>query len=106
MSPSEFYIKELQRALSEQALFIRAFSVTSSSSLQAIVSVTLLEGNNVTIILTNQGYRADQSGATPFETIEDLLQSVSPLYVQKRQLALLDALEKWSSHQLPNKGQG
>ncbi|KAJ3993191.1 hypothetical protein F5050DRAFT_1578141 [Lentinula boryana] len=106
MSPSEFYIKELQRALSEQALFIRAFSVTSSSSLQAIVSVTLLEGNNVTVILTNQGYHADQSGATPFETIEDLLQSVSPLYAQKRQLALLDALEKWSSHQLPNQGQG
>jgi len=58
MNPSQFYIDELQRALSEQAIAVRSFSVIGSSSLQATASVTLLEGNGITIKLTNRGYQS------------------------------------------------
>ncbi|KAJ3771124.1 hypothetical protein EV361DRAFT_801566 [Lentinula raphanica] len=102
MGSSTFHFKELQRALSEQALLIRTFSMEDHSSLEASASVTLLEGNVITIVLTNQGYRSDQSKEGPFETIEDLLQCVSPLYARKRRSTLLDALERLSSQQSPH----
>jgi len=95
MNPSQFYIDELQRALSEQAIAIRSFSVIDSSSLQATASVTLLEGNDITIKLTNRGYQSADD--IIFETIEDLLRSVSPLYAQKSHALLLQALEGLSS---------
>ncbi|KAJ3812791.1 hypothetical protein F5876DRAFT_36569 [Lentinula aff. lateritia] len=104
MNTSEFYINELERALSEQAPFIRTFSVDSSSSLQAIGSVTLLEGNVINIEITNRGFHSHQARELPFETIEDLLQTVSPLYTRQRQSVLLDALEKLSSSQPFNGG--
>ncbi|KAE9392864.1 hypothetical protein BT96DRAFT_830084 [Gymnopus androsaceus JB14] len=98
MNPSQFHVDELQRALSEQAIAIRSFSVIDSSSLQATASVTLLEGNDITIKLTNRGYQsvsmlARQADDIIFETIEDLLRSVSPLYAQKSHALLLQALE-------------
>ncbi|KAJ4481996.1 hypothetical protein J3R30DRAFT_2110905 [Lentinula aciculospora] len=102
MNPSEFYIKELQSVLSEQALLIRTFSMDNSSSLQATASVTLLEGDIITITLTNRGYHSHQAKGIIFESIENLLQSVSPLYARKRHSVLLDALDKWTSRQSPD----
>ncbi|KIK57208.1 hypothetical protein GYMLUDRAFT_764010 [Collybiopsis luxurians FD-317 M1] len=98
LDPSEFYLNELERALSEQAAAINSFSITSSSSLQATASVTLLEGNTVIIQLTDRGYHLEAT-QTVFEAIEDLLQSVSPLFSQQKQALLINALTELSSQQ-------
>ncbi|KAF9067143.1 hypothetical protein BDP27DRAFT_1226269, partial [Rhodocollybia butyracea] len=91
-----FYHNELQRALSEQGLAIQSFSITSSSSLQAAASVTLQEGDIITIQLTSQGYKSPRADRV-FETIEELLQSVSSLYTQTKESLLMRALEKLQS---------
>ena len=116
-SPSSSFCRtELQRALKEQAFGIQTFSITSSSAEQASASVILLEGQKVVVQLTSQGYSVCKT--IPFtrlshsffvftqvvnlkpihihETIENLLQSLSPLYIGKRQEALLAALSKLS----------
>jgi len=98
MNPSQFYIEELQKALSEQTLAICSFSIKGYSSLQATASVTLLEGNDISIKLTDRGYESNEQADKTFETVENLLESVSPLYIQRRHALLLNALEALSSH--------
>lgn len=114
-SSSSFCRTELQRALKEQAFGIQNFSITSSSSQQASALVVLLEGQRLVVQLTTRGFSVCKksplftaSNAYFFsqivnfkstkihETIENLLQSVSPLYVKKRQEALLAALSELS----------
>jgi len=97
LSSSSFCRTELQTALKEQAFGIQSFSITSSSAQQASASILLLEGQKLVVQLTNQGFSVVNSKTTKIhETIEDLLQSASPLYVKKRQEALLAALSKLS----------
>lgn len=115
-SPSlPFCAVELQRALSEQSFGICAYSITSYSSLRAVAAVTLLEGPIVSIQLTTRGYSvhillsrlthglyltqvdprtSPRFGNETFESLENLLQALSGTYVQKRQEALMVALEK------------
>jgi len=97
-SPSSSFCRtELQRALKEQAFGIQTFSITSSSAEQASASVVLLEGQKLVVQLTSQGYSVVNLKPTHIhETIENLLQSLSPLYIGKRQEALLAALSKLS----------
>lgn len=106
---STFCADELQLALAEEssASAIGSFRLTSSDRLRATASVTLLEGRTILINLTINGYsiisgddQNDMSGRTPteptFESIEQLLRSVSRMYEQRRQEALIAALEKVS----------
>ncbi|KAF8807139.1 hypothetical protein BYT27DRAFT_7211017 [Phlegmacium glaucopus] len=96
-SSSSFCRTELQRALKEQAFGIQTFSITSSSAQEALASVVLLEGQKLVVKLTTQGFSVVNFKTTKIhENIENLLQSVSPLYGKKRQEALLAALSKLS----------
>ncbi|KDR82798.1 hypothetical protein GALMADRAFT_849655 [Galerina marginata CBS 339.88] len=97
-SSSSFCQTELHRALKEQVFGIKSFTVLSSSLEQASASVILLEGPKVIIQLTTQGYCVVSAGATSriHETIEDLLQSTSPLYAKKRHEVLMAKLARLS----------
>ncbi|KIK06161.1 hypothetical protein K443DRAFT_285809 [Laccaria amethystina LaAM-08-1] len=96
-STLSFCNAELDRALKEQGFAIHSYAITSSSPRQASASVVLLEGRRLTITLTTQGYSIDNgklSSRNVYETLENLLQSVSTMYNQRRQEALFAALEK------------
>ncbi|TFK40539.1 hypothetical protein BDQ12DRAFT_456878 [Crucibulum laeve] len=105
-TPASFFRDEMHRALDEQGFGIRSFTVTSSNSRQAVASVLLLEGHKINICLTSQGYSVDaeknpgmsRNTTNPIihETLEALLQNLSPLYIQKRQETLFAALENLS----------
>ncbi|KAF8627406.1 hypothetical protein AX17_006221 [Amanita inopinata Kibby_2008] len=97
---SSFYARELENALREQSFGIRGFTMTTASSLQSSASVTLLEGRIIHITLGYGGYSIESNGyeqksqSKAHETIEDLLGSISPLFQQKRQEALIRELER------------
>ncbi|KAJ7259577.1 hypothetical protein B0H12DRAFT_420153 [Mycena haematopus] len=107
---SSFCADELQHALAEEssASSIGPFRLTSSGPLRATASVTLLEGRTILINLTTNGYsiiprdqQKDTSGEAiasstgqTFESIEQLLSSVSTMYEERRQEALISALER------------
>lgn len=117
MNPSaSFCHSELRRALEEQAFGIKKFTISSSSAQQAVASIVLLEGIKLTVELTTQGYYVSGTRTLvrvfnfltlnhPFqivttsniyETVEDLLQAASPMYVKKRQELLYAKLAKIS----------
>jgi hypothetical protein len=54
--PSSFFGDELLRSLAEQSFGIKSFCTHAATQLQATASVTLLEGHNIDITLTIQGY--------------------------------------------------
>ncbi|KAF8133751.1 hypothetical protein EV363DRAFT_1324549 [Boletus edulis] len=62
-----------------------------SSAHEATAAVTLLEGTNIKVSLNIRGYQLDD-GQT-HESIEELLQSISPKYVQKRQELIIAKLQ-------------
>ncbi|KAF8743933.1 hypothetical protein AX14_013986 [Amanita brunnescens Koide BX004] len=99
-SPSAFYARELGNALREQSFGIHDFEITEDSLLQCSASVTLLEGNTIQVTLKNSGYsiedgqQIEEATQQTFESIESLLASASPLFEQKRQEALIQALER------------
>ncbi|KAJ7025365.1 hypothetical protein C8F04DRAFT_1269254 [Mycena alexandri] len=103
---STFCADELQLALTEEssASAIGPFRLTAKAPLCATASVTLLEGHTISVNLTTNGYsivpgdgqshnRAGPTEST-FESIEQLLRSVSTMYEQRRQEALIAALER------------
>ncbi|KAJ7211990.1 hypothetical protein GGX14DRAFT_621221 [Mycena pura] len=107
---STFCADELRNALAEEssASAIESFRLTSVASLCATASVTLLEGSTISINLTTSGYsiipaggqndmstdsETAQTGPT-FESIDQLLRSVSAMYEKRRQEELMAALEK------------
>ncbi|PPQ76389.1 hypothetical protein CVT26_015378 [Gymnopilus dilepis] len=95
-SPStSFCHTELYRALKEQAFGIKSFSMLSSSLEQATASVVLLEGSKIVVELTTGGYSIQNAGGR-YETLDDLLQTCSPLYAKKRQEALIAKLSRLS----------
>ncbi|KAJ7288185.1 hypothetical protein C8J57DRAFT_1048303 [Mycena rebaudengoi] len=91
-----FCTDELQRALEEESSVssIGPFHLTTSSALCATASVTLLEGRTIFVTLTINGYSMGNNGPGIFENIEQLLCAESSLYQQRKQEALLAALEK------------
>ncbi|KAI0632401.1 GSKIP domain-containing protein [Trametes polyzona] len=104
--PSAFMREELERALAEQSFGISSYETTSSSPLKATARVVLLEGEVVLISLTSRGFQLhspseapmdpDHDSETVFETIEQLLQTVSPQYESKKRSALMEKLESLS----------
>ncbi|KAI0316490.1 hypothetical protein OF83DRAFT_1126466 [Amylostereum chailletii] len=93
LSNDSFYASELQRALNEQTFGISSFKITQRSSLDATAGVTLLEGDQLEIILFANGYKQVGTDAV-YETIDDLLSSLSPSYVVKRHEALVAKLQQ------------
>ncbi|KAF8442958.1 hypothetical protein L210DRAFT_862160 [Boletus edulis BED1] len=91
-SSSSFYHDELSRVLSEQSFGLTRYEVAGQSSAhEATAAVTLLEGTNINVSLNIRGYQLDD-GQT-HESIEELLQSISPKYVQKRQELIIAKLQ-------------
>ncbi|KAH9851509.1 hypothetical protein C2E23DRAFT_869223 [Lenzites betulinus] len=100
-APRSFVREELERALVEQSFAISSFEISSSSPLKATARVVLLEEEAVVVSLTSRGYQVapmdpDHDAEIVFETIEPLLQSVSPLYESRQRSALLEKLESLS----------
>ncbi|KAJ7442662.1 hypothetical protein FB451DRAFT_1297176 [Mycena latifolia] len=102
---STFCADELQHALTEESSSsaIGPFRLTASAPLCATAAVTLLEGRTILITLTTNGYSNDVGNHTvtapagpTFESIDQLLRSVSTMYEQRRQEALMAALERVS----------
>jgi hypothetical protein len=114
---SSFFGQELHRALREQGPAIHSFKIINAGTLQAIARVKVLEGYTIEVLLSQQGYKVNQpdlssfsfhltycteqadckEGMThTFETVEDLLHSLSPLYAQRRSEALFEALKRLS----------
>jgi len=115
-SSSSFWHTEFQRALKEQAFGIKSFAMVSSSSQEATASIVTLEGSKLLVQLTTQGYSVgvpfpgfltashsfiqisttNSDSNRVYETIEDLLQAASALYIKKRQEVLFAKLSKLS----------
>ncbi|KAJ6559060.1 hypothetical protein DFH09DRAFT_1161730 [Mycena vulgaris] len=110
---STFCADELQHALAEESSTsaIGSFRLTAAAPLCATAAVTLLEGRTILINLTTNGYsiiaddRQNDKGnhtmtapaiGPTFESIDQLLRSVSTMYGQRRQEALIAALERVS----------
>ncbi|GBE84419.1 hypothetical protein SCP_0603980 [Sparassis crispa] len=89
-----FVYSELTNALREQEAFgIKNAAITHFSSFEAVAHVVLLEGRTVVVSLTSGGYTLGVEPNTTFETIEALLQCVSPMYLAARQAALSSKLD-------------
>ncbi|CDO69995.1 hypothetical protein BN946_scf184973.g5 [Trametes cinnabarina] len=100
--PSSFTREELERALIENSYGISSFELMSSSPLKATARVVLLEGEPIIISLTSRGpseppVDPDLDSETVFETLEQLLQTVSPQYESAKRNALLAKLEALAS---------
>jgi Protein of unknown function (DUF727) len=113
---STFLSSELQRALNEQSFGIATYTLApSASALQAIASVTLLEGRTIFITLSARGYRVRRrvrlypslsecrslflcqvGNYSTYESLDALLQAVSPMYARRRQELLIRRLEELS----------
>jgi hypothetical protein len=53
----EFYRSELARALNEQTFGISSSEITRFTEDEAEASITLLEGNIITVVLSSAGYK-------------------------------------------------
>ena len=104
---------ELHRALDEQSFGIATYTIApSASALQAIASVTLLEGQTILITLSARGYRVRRRASltecqslflcqvgnyATYESLDALLQAFSPMYARSRQELLVRRLEELSA---------
>lgn len=116
---SSFFGQELHRALREQGPAVHSFKIVNAGPLSGTARVKTLEGHTIEVLLTQQGYKVEHPYPFPlsprfltlvakvdckpnegltqaFETIEDLLHSLSPLYAQRRSEALFEALKRLS----------
>ncbi|KAF9221650.1 hypothetical protein BS17DRAFT_710924 [Gyrodon lividus] len=91
-TPPSFYYNELRRALSEQSFGLTRHDVARQyTAHEASAIIILLEGTTLRVSLNARGYQFD--GGQIFESIEELLQSASPMYLQKRRDTLLAKLQ-------------
>ena len=108
---SSFYYNELSRSLSEQSFGLSRYEVAGQySPHEATAVVTLLEGTTIRVSLNMRGYQVNLHHSTTVviadlslcfkldegqthELIEELLQSVSPMYVRKREDMIIVKLQ-------------
>ena len=111
---------ELTNALQEHSFGVSQFEITSVSAHEASARIILLERSSVTVVLTTSGYAVrillyldgyekgrlmrivqinQGAGSKTFETLEDLLASISPAYVERRQQSLLAKLQVLAQNQ-------
>lgn len=102
-SPSDtaaFYQEELSRACKECAeIALPAWTVGESSqgTSSAAARLTTAEGEQMTVVLDIEGYQVRQEGSIAlerFETLDDLLRSVSPFFEHQRMAMLTERLAK------------
>lgn len=97
---NSFFGQELRRGLIEQGPVISGFELIDAGPLQAVARVKILEGHVLEVSLTQQGYKVEckpnEDITQTFETIEDLLRNVSPLYVQRHSEMFFEALKQLS----------
>lgn len=87
---------ELEDSLREQSYGLKSYRLVKKSALESTAEVITLEDDTVTVILTQRGYQIQRNtsegeGLT-YETVEDALQVISPLYVQAKQRLLVEKL--------------
>jgi len=87
---SSFYRNELSRALQEQQDAIASYRLLASSSTSATAEVELLEKRVMTLSLSLRGYRfiGDDESSGSYESLDALLESVSPLCAGRKREAL------------------
>ncbi len=122
--PHAFVIEELSRALDEQSFGITSHEIVSSSPLKAVARIVLLEGDTILVSLSSRGFQVrplefgstypykrspqlhslNESPTDPdldaelvFETLDQLLQSVSLQYDAARRSALIAKLDALAS---------
>jgi len=95
---SGVYTAELRRALEEEAFGIKSFSISNATPLRATACVHTLEGHDIDLELCADGYSI-KSGAptTLFDSLDTLLQSISPLYEKERHTLWVQKLEQLTS---------
>ena len=126
--PHAFVKEELSRALNEQSFGITSHEIISSTPLKAAARVVLLEGDTILLSLSSRGFQVrtlgfcsirpyerssqlhslNESPTDPdldaelvFETLEQLLQSVSLQYDAARRSALIAKLDALASPEPP-----
>lgn len=87
---ADFYRRELALALSEQSFGITRSEITHFSENEAEATITLLEGKTVDVALSSAGYKVEERY---YETLDDLLSSISSSYASKRVEALMERLQ-------------
>ncbi|KDQ20899.1 hypothetical protein BOTBODRAFT_26913 [Botryobasidium botryosum FD-172 SS1] len=99
-----FFAEELERALVEQEFGIKKWSVIVPTDLPdasnrkpfALGQIQLLEENVIQVHLSLRGYSCFESvsekAATTYETLDDLLGAISPMYAQRRVEELMKKL--------------
>ncbi|KAI1794881.1 hypothetical protein LXA43DRAFT_882761 [Ganoderma leucocontextum] len=107
--PHAFVKEELSRALNEQSFGITSYEIVSSTPLKAAASVVLLESDTILVSLSSRGFQLHSLNESPtdpdldaelvFETLEQLLQSVSLQYDAARRSALIAKLDALASLQ-------
>lgn len=110
---------ELSSALQEHSFGVSGFEITHVSAHEASARIVLLEQSTVIVVLTTSGYgvrmvhlcatvymnlicnvQIDQGAVSrTFEGLEDLLASISPAYVERRQQSLLAKLQLLAENQ-------
>lgn len=110
---------ELSDALQEHSFGLSQFEITHVSAHEASARIVLLEHSAVTVVLTTSGYGVrtlylcstvytslicsaqivQGAASKTFETLEDLLASISPAYVERRQQSLLAKLQVLAQNQ-------
>ena len=122
--PHAFVKEELSRALNEQSFGITSYEIVSSTPLKAAARIVLLEGDTILVSLSSRGFQVRQinfcstclyerdpqlhslneSPTDPnldaelvFETLQQLLQSISLQYDAARRSALIAKLDALAS---------
>ncbi|KAH9841806.1 uncharacterized protein C8Q71DRAFT_349098 [Rhodofomes roseus] len=93
---------ELENALKEHAFGLSRYEILHKSPHEARARIALLEGKAVNVMLTTSGYSIVcdvESPARTFESLDDLLLSVSPRFEEARQQALLAKLQLLAEQQ-------
>ncbi|EIN12648.1 hypothetical protein PUNSTDRAFT_130905 [Punctularia strigosozonata HHB-11173 SS5] len=94
MATTNVYVEELQNCLRENAHGIKSFTLGNHTSTEAKANVILLEEEEVTIYLDGRGFRAGTDSKDVSETLEALLQELSPGFGLKQQQILFTKLTR------------
>ncbi|KZV65603.1 hypothetical protein PENSPDRAFT_586657 [Peniophora sp. CONT] len=91
---NSFYERELRAALEEQRFGVEDAFMIESTPNDAKASVVLLEGKTIEVKLSREGFAraAFLKRKAVYETIDDLLAAVSPMYKSRLHDTLLDKL--------------
>ncbi|KAF9644595.1 hypothetical protein BDM02DRAFT_3121640 [Thelephora ganbajun] len=97
MSTAKFP-SELASALKENSFGLKSYQVVRETQLESIATIVLLEGETITVSSSPQGFEVlCKETETIHETLEQLLDSLSPAYRLASQQALFSRLEEFAT---------